>query len=426
MRYLSLIALCCLLLAGIAVRPHAQEPTDWTKADKAGTFTVPPGQWLGTGITVSKGQRFLVAATGTLKYKEYPFTEIGPNGGAFGFYSLKGYIDPSNSSGGGQVQFMVLGSQGVGTALADGKLHLGVTRSNYFAANPSHPEDQGLTGSFEVTVYLEKVTVYTAARPRPVTKGPVKLIKLDGEANFLPPGADWQEAFEGMRLDAQDEIHTGPDSEATLLFPDGSTVVVHELSRIRMGGLLKEDTRFKIEILMKMGEISAKVKPQEVIGSGFSVRTPTATAGVRGTVFTTRFDEKTQTATVSVTEGSVLVTPTNTAHQPVMLRANQEVEVAQNSVSAIRPVGSQLQKLVWQRVGAGDCGGRDVGASDGPTPDNNQAREGYTAVCWDGRSYISNGGRVWCTYKQVATEQCTGGGNPGIMYKAVRVAGGAN
>src|SRR6185436_7663037 len=153
--------------------------------------------------------------------------------------------------------------------------------------------DQLYRGSFAVTVYLEKVS---AAAPRLATKGPVTLLKLTGDANFLQPGADWQEASEGMRLGAEDEIHTGPDSEAILQFPDGSTVVINQLTRIRMGGLLKNDTRFKIEVLLKMGEIQSHIKPQEVIGSGFSVKTPTATASVRGTIFVTRYDEKTQTA----------------------------------------------------------------------------------------------------------------------------------
>jgi hypothetical protein len=84
------------------------------------------------------------------------------------------------------------------------------------------------------------------------------------------------------------------------------------------------------------------------------------------------------------------------------------------------PAGQNASNFVWQRVGTGDCSGRDVGSSGGSTPDNNQAREGYTAVCWDGGTY-RNGGRVFCTYKNIAPNQCTGGGNPGVMYRAISV-----
>ncbi len=80
------------------------------------------------------------------------------------------------------------------------------------------------------------------------------------------------------------------------------------------------------------------------------------------------------------------------------------------------------RKFVWRRVGTGDCSGRDVGDSNGSTPDDNQAREGYIAVCWDGGAY-KNSGRVFCTYKNISPQQCTGGGNLGVMYQAVLKAG---
>lgn len=80
------------------------------------------------------------------------------------------------------------------------------------------------------------------------------------------------------------------------------------------------------------------------------------------------------------------------------------------------------RRFVWRRVGTGDCTGRDLADSNGSTPDDNQAREGYTAVCWDGGTY-RNSGRVFCTYKNVSPQVCTGGGNPGVMYQAVLQTG---
>jgi hypothetical protein len=63
----------------------------------------------------------------------------------------------------------------------------------------------------------------------------------------------------------------------------------------------------------------------------------------------------------------------------------------------------------WQSVGLGDCPGRDVAGSSGPSPDPskcNASFAGNTAVCW----------MTGCTYKNVATGSCTGGANPGQMY----------
>jgi hypothetical protein len=64
---------------------------------------------------------------------------------------------------------------------------------------------------------------------------------------------------------------------------------------------------------------------------------------------------------------------------------------------------------IWQPVGVGDCPGRDVAGSAGPTPDPSKCEGGFvgnTAVCW------ASG----CTYKNVATVACSGGANPGQMY----------
>ncbi len=63
----------------------------------------------------------------------------------------------------------------------------------------------------------------------------------------------------------------------------------------------------------------------------------------------------------------------------------------------------------WTSVGTGDCPGRDVAETKGPTPDPakcNATFAGFTAVCWDGA----------CTYKNLATSACTGGASPGRMY----------
>ena len=73
----------------------------------------------------------------------------------------------------------------------------------------------------------------------------------------------------------------------------------------------------------------------------------------------------------------------------------------------------------WESVGTGDCPGRDVASSTGPTPDPgkcNAGFDGFTAVCWSGA----------CTYKNVATASCSGGANPGRMYRCRGVPAGGS
>lgn len=76
----------------------------------------------------------------------------------------------------------------------------------------------------------------------------------------------------------------------------------------------------------------------------------------------------------------------------------------------------------WERVGIGDCSGVDVGSSQGFTPDNTKASAAPTAICWDGKTYnnrFANSGTAWCTYKSVPAGQCSGGSNPGVIYRAI-------
>ena len=77
--------------------------------------------------------------------------------------------------------------------------------------------------------------------------------------------------------------------------------------------------------------------------------------------------------------------------------------------------------LRWEAMRVGDCTGRDTGSTNGFAPDERLARAGATAVCWEGEALRNAAAptRVWCTYKNVEAVACTGGANPGVLYRAV-------
>jgi caspase domain-containing protein len=88
----------------------------------------------------------------------------------------------------------------------------------------------------------------------------------------------------------------------------------------------------------------------------------------------------------------------------------------------------------WKAVGIGDCGGRDVSCSKAsePSPSEcNAARLGQIAVCWTaghnkgypGFPQCQGSPKDWCTYKNVAPEQCRGGSHPGEMWVCVENGG---
>ncbi len=92
-------------------------------------------------------------------------------------------------------------------------------------------------------------------------------------------------------------------------------------------------------VLIKMGEIRAKFPPQETIRSDFSIKSPTATAGVRGTVFIVKFDVEKQITTVTTIEGRVEVTPENRSLTAVTVVAGQEVLVTANKIGPVYSIG---------------------------------------------------------------------------------------
>lgn len=204
-----------------------------------------------------------------------------------------------------------------------------------FAFQDTQPDDN--TGAFTIRIESEEPRPKRPAEPPPATScdKPVgRVIKLDGDANLLLPGADWRELHVGQALCAADEVHTGPDSSVDIQFSNGGVVHLHELTRIRVGGFSNPNTRVQNELLLKIGELKAKVKPQEVIRSGFSVRTPTATASVRGTVFTVAYDPGTKRTTVATAEGKVEVDPTG-AGTTTMVSAGQAVDVTRTGVTPV-------------------------------------------------------------------------------------------
>lgn len=80
-----------------------------------------------------------------------------------------------------------------------------------------------------------------------------------------------------------------------------------------------------------------------------------------------------------------------------------------------------LPKYIWVEVGEGDCVGIDVDSSEGFIPDDSIAVPGITAICWDNVLYTNYTGSVFCTYKSINWEECTGGPNLGKMYTAEEV-----
>ena len=114
---------------------------------------------------------------------------------------------------------------------------------------------------------------------------------MTGDVFIKHGDEDWADiSGVGQKLVVGDLIQTGPDSSATLHFLDGSTLDMKPLTQLAVGTLLTERGRAVTQLLLKVGEIKARVAHKETVQTDFSIKTPTATTSSRGTVFTVKHD----------------------------------------------------------------------------------------------------------------------------------------
>lgn len=167
------------------------------------------------------------------------------------------------------------------------------------------------------------------------TTGPpyLEVTSISGDAEVKVSGGDWAPASTGMHLFQGDQISTGPFSSATLLFPDDSVVTLKEMTEILCSTLLRQGNGLRAQIALRVGEVSATVNPEKVVTSDFSVSSPVATAGVRGTTFTVRYLDLPQPkGMVLVEEGVVEVDPVGAGLPTLDVVTNQVARISSSGI----------------------------------------------------------------------------------------------
>ncbi|MGP1437865.1 MAG: FecR family protein [Treponema sp.] len=108
-----------------------------------------------------------------------------------------------------------------------------------------------------------------------------EVVAIKGKVELQKDG-QWKLAQKGEQVDSGTLISTGFKSEVTLKV-DGSTIIVQPLTRLRFDEIVKKGDVLSSKVYLDMGSIKANVKAAETKKVAFTVRTPVATASVRGT-----------------------------------------------------------------------------------------------------------------------------------------------
>lgn len=132
----------------------------------------------------------------------------------------------------------------------------------------------------------------------------VEVARVAGRVEILRTGqTQWVPAVAGARLIEGEEIRAFSSASAGLTFPDTSTVVLVENSRLRMSRLeFDQQKRSRLVLLhLAVGKLRAAIAQTAITlararQSNFAITTPTAVAAARGTIVWVGYDGKTMIA----------------------------------------------------------------------------------------------------------------------------------
>lgn len=170
-------------------------------------------------------------------------------------------------------------------------------------------------------VVLTGILLATALAAEP---DKAEVISFTGKAEYQTENG-WVPLSQGSFLDQGTVISTGFRSTAVLKIGD-SRFTVEPLSRITISKLSESDQNYDTEMNLSTGKLKIDVKAVPGRTTAFTVRSPTATASVRGTS-----GEFSAAGTLTATTGVWTYTPQNRTKN-INVEAGQSIQTAENGI----------------------------------------------------------------------------------------------
>jgi hypothetical protein len=179
--------------------------------------------------------------------------------------------------------------------------------------------------------------------------------------------AEWSPARPGQRVGRDTVISTGFKSNALIMIGN-STVAVRPLTRLSVEELTAGDGREQVRIGLRTGRIRAEVKAPSGGEIEFTVRSPTATASVRGTAF--EFDGN----RLQVAEGRVHLT--GNVGGGVYVGTGHEGRIEPATGRMVGP-GETAREEVMVSLPAGVSGAPEIVRTAPPAPGDGDVEAGF-------------------------------------------------
>jgi len=154
------------------------------------------------------------------------------------------------------------------------------------------------------------------------------LTVISGDVLMRSAGADFSSAADGSVLYVGSTIRTGADARAIITLFEGSTVELEPASDITIEGASMRNGSTIVELAQSLGRSWHVVTHLTTADSRYEVKTPAATASVRGTAFEVVVEDG--ATTVTTTEGRV-ATADAAATSEVLVLPEQTTTVHANS-----------------------------------------------------------------------------------------------
>lgn len=148
-----------------------------------------------------------------------------------------------------------------------------------------------------------------------------------------------RDSFETRKINANDELKSSSKillrkgAEIKLISPMGDLVILKDKGYVRLSDIVKGDNgESSLSIDLFSGKVNCVVKKRD--NARFQVRTPSAVAGVRGTVFSCQVNDIGDSA-IAVLQGAVQVSSPEKLFAPVVLENGMVARVSRQSRLAL-------------------------------------------------------------------------------------------
>ena len=198
-----------------------------------------------------------------------------------------------------------------------------------------------------------------------------RIEKFAGDFKVVRKGETaWVEPKEGWSLNDGDRVRTGFPGSAVIALTDGSVLNLKENTILEIT-LVAQNAPGHVTVLSILtGKIKAAVA-KRTAGAGFEVRSPTAVAAVKGTVFIVEMAGKEMN--VAVLEGLVALLDLKRERE-VLIKENERASMRDNQLENPKEQAPEEKKLHQESFGGSFFEGR-APAGDAPGGNENNLKD---------------------------------------------------